>query len=128
MKKLLVISFCLLWMAGCSPKPEIVDNDLPGSIRVLVFQDENRNEVKDSEEIGVVDEVAVGQDISCPAQNIEKMTVLQTGANGEVVFEDLDPGVYCVMYMGTESLTTKITVEVHLSSEQEVRVGFGLAE
>ena len=42
------------------------------------------------------------------------------------MYENLQPGIYCVAYLGDKSVTTKLTVEVSLSSEQAAQVAFGL--
>jgi hypothetical protein len=44
------------------------------------------------------------------------------------VFTGLKPGRYCIAYMGTRGLTTKLTDLVDLSSEQEIQVVFGASE
>jgi hypothetical protein len=125
MKKFWVVGIFLI-LAACSQKPEIVDNGQPGQIRVVVFQDDNRNGVKDSEETGLADRVGLGQGVSCPTQNIDEIMVVETDPSGEALYQGLKPGTYCVMYMGSAGVTTKLTVEVYLSSEQQAVVGFGL--
>ncbi len=128
MKKIFAMTLLLLLMAGCSTKPEIMDNGEPGQIKVVVFLDENRNGVKDQGESGLIEKVGFSQDISCPAGNLDKVTVAETDSTGETEYNDLKPGIYCVMYMGPRASTTKLTVEVHLSSEQEALIAFGVTE
>ena len=126
MKKIIAFMFLALFVSACSAEPEIIDNGNPGQIKVSVFLDENRNGIKDQGEMGVVDKVGISQDISCPAGSMDKVTIAETNAEGEAMYEDLQPGIYCVAYMGGKSVTTKLTVEVHLSSEQVAQVAFGL--
>ena len=54
--------------------------------------------------------------------------VAQTNADGEAYFSDLPPGRYCVAYMGSGRATSKLTVNVDLSSDQRARVTFGISE
>ena len=115
-----------IFVTACSATPKIVDNGNPGQIKEVVFLDENRNNVMDQSEPGVVDQVGISQDISYPAGNKDKVTIIETNAAGETVYKDRKPGIYCVAYMGSKGVTTKLTVEVYLSSEQEARVDFGL--
>ena len=126
MKKIFALLVFALVISACSTKPEIIDNGNPGQIKVFVFLDANRNGVKDPGEPGVVDQVSISQDISCPAGNIDKVTIAETNSDGETLYEDLQPGIYCVAYMGGKSVTTKLTVEVSLSSDQIAQVAFGL--
>jgi uncharacterized protein (DUF2141 family) len=131
MKRLLLLSLlvCLL-LASCSTsQPKIVDNGKPGQIKVTVFVDKNGNGKLDQGESGAQDQVGISQYLSCPATHDNKITKAETDANGEVVFQNLKPGQYCVMGPGnSQTMTTKMTVEVNLSSEQTVEVIFGVME
>jgi hypothetical protein len=69
-----------------------------GQIKVVVFLDENRNGVMDQVETRLVDQVSIGQDISCPVANNEFIRA-ETDASGGAFYENLEPGKYCVMYM-----------------------------
>ena len=115
-------------IVGCGTNQEIIDNGKPGQIKVIVFHDENRNGVMDQGELGLVDRVGIGQDISCPATNLDKVNRSDTNSSGEAEFSELNPGVYCVMYMGSRGSTTKLTVEISLSSEQNEVVAFGVTD
>ena len=128
MKKLIAVIVFALLITGCSAEPEIIDNGKPGRMKIILFLDQNRNSVKDQDEPGLVDRVGLSQDVSCPAGSMDKVTAVETNAAGEAIFEDLQPGVYCVAYLGGRGSTTKLTVEVHLSSEQETLVGFGITD
>jgi hypothetical protein len=127
MKKCIALGIVIgLLLMGCESEPEIVDTGQPGTIRVVVFADANRNDIYDEGE-GVPNQlVGISQDLSCPAGNIETVTKLNTDVNGEAYFEGLEPGKYCVMYMGSGKATTKLTHEIYLSSEQVLPVGFGI--
>lgn len=126
MKKIIAVIVFALLISACSAEPEIIDNGNPGQIQVFVFLDKNRNGVKDQGETGIVDKVGISQDISCPAGSMDKVTIAETNINGETVYKDLQPGIYCVAYLGSKSVTTKLTVEVSLSSDQIAQVAFGL--
>jgi len=116
-------------MTSCSSSPQaFTDNGKPGQIKAVVFYDANANGILDQGETGLVDRVSISQDISCPPSNVKNITNEDTNNNGEAVFKDLKPGRYCVAYMGSKGVTTKLSAEVFLSSEQEVQVNFGLLE
>ena len=104
MKTIIAVMVFALFISACSAKPEIIDNGNPGQIIVTVFLDENRNGVKDQDEIGVVDKVGISQDISCPAGSIDKVKTAETNLDGEAMYEDLQPGIYCVAYLGGKVL------------------------
>ncbi len=114
----------ILLLTACQTKPEIVDNGSPGTIEVTVYHDQDGNRVQDQGEAGLIDSVAIGQDVSCPIQ--QKPEEVETSADGVAVFTGLKPGVYCVMYMGDRLITTRMTIEVPLSSDQVAQVAFGL--
>jgi uncharacterized protein (DUF2141 family) len=124
MKKIFAVMVFVLLITACTPKPEIIDNGNPGQIKVSVFLDENRNGVKDPGEPGVVDQVGLSHDKSCPA--IDKETIVETNTSGETIFDDLPPGIYCVAFLGDKGVTTKLNADVYLSSEQVAQVAFGL--
>jgi uncharacterized protein (DUF2141 family) len=124
MKKILAVMAFALLITACSAKPEIMDNGNPGQIKVSVFLDENRNGIKDQGEPGIVDQVGLSHEKSCPA--IDKETIVETNTSGETMYDDLQPGIYCVAYMGGKGVTTKLNVDVYLSSEEVAQVAFGL--
>ena len=82
----------------------------------------------DQDEVGLVERVAISQDISCPGSDTNKFTIIETDTSGTALFPELQPGTYCVMYLGSKPITTRITQDIHLSSDQEAVVYFGLAE
>ena len=105
-----------------------MDNGKPGQIVVTVFYDENANGIKDQGEKGLIDQVSISQDSTCPPSNLQNITRSDTASNGETVFNELKPGRYCISYMGGRASTTKLNSEVFLSSEQKAQVFFGLSE
>ena len=111
---------------GCSSQPAFVDNGNPGQIKVVVYYDENHNSVMDTNESGTQAKLGISQDISCPPGNQEKITWILTEVNGIGLFEDLKPGKYCVVISNGFSMTTKMTQEVYVSSDQEHLVRFGV--
>ena len=130
MKKIMIVMLVSLLLAGCgsSTPPQIIDNGKPGQIKAIVFYDKNKNGIMDQDELGLNDSVSISQQLSCPPSNSEGITKSDTNSNGEAVFTDLKPGRYCVAYVGGKSTTTKLTVEVYLSSEQTAQAFFGLFE
>jgi len=128
MGKKVFLVVLLVILASCSPKQEMVDNGNPGLIMVVTFLDENHSGIYEKNEPAISDMVGISQDVSCPAGNIDLVTRAETNIDGEAVFDDLEPGDYCVMYLGSRGSTTKLTLEIGLSSEQQIRVEFGLTE
>ena len=106
MKLMLSVNLLLVLVAACSSVPEIIDNGNPGQIKVIVYFDDNRDGMMDAGEPGLVDEVGISQDVSCPAGSMDLVTVAKTDSSGEAIFSDLEPGRYCVAYMGGKGLTT----------------------
>ena len=128
MKRILALFLLLILFSGCSSKSEIVDDGNPGLIMVVTFLDENNNGIYEKNEPAISDKVGISQDVSCPPGNMDLVTKAETNIDGEAVFEDLEPGVYCVMYLGSRGSTTKLTLEIELSSEQQIRMELGLTE
>jgi uncharacterized protein (DUF2141 family) len=132
MKHILAVLLIASVLAGCgsaSPsQPAFTDNGQPGQIKVIVFYDQNGNRTLDQGEPGLSDRVSISQDVSCPASRENLLTKLDTDPSGTALFTNLKPGHYCVAYMGSKGSTTKLTIEVDVSSEQVVPVYFGLNE
>ena len=122
------LNFVFLFVTACAPaKPAFIDNGNPGQIKVVVFYDNNQNGVMDTSEGGAQVKLGVSQDISCPPGNQEKITSIMPDINGVGVFENLKPGRYCVLpFSNGIPMTTKMTQEVYLSSDQELVVMFGM--
>ena len=129
MKKHILITMLVFLVAGCaSSGPEIVDNGQPGQIKVIVFLDTNRSGSLDSGEAPLQEQVGLSQDVSCPAQNIDFVTLKISDEKGELLFDGLAPGRYCISYHGELLPTTKLAFEVPLSSQQELVAYLGLTE
>ncbi len=128
MNKMTLLIFLLLSVlpGACKSQPPITDNGNPGRIKVITFYDDNRNGQLDGSESGNSIRMGVSQDISCPASSLDKVTQLDSNANGVGVFENLKPGKYCVSLIGNYDMTTKMNPEVSLSSDQEIVVRLGL--
>ena len=45
-----------------------------------------------------------------------------------MVVKDLKPGKYCVGYSGEKTMSSKMTLEVLVNSDQETQVSFGTLE
>jgi hypothetical protein len=124
-----MIKLFLLLVSGCAKAtPAITDNGNPGQIKITVYYDENGNNLQDAGESGHPDRVLVGQDVSCPPADPAKFQFYQTDDQGVVVVKDLKPGKYCVGYSGEKTMSSKMTLDVLLSSDQEAQVSFGTLE
>lgn len=122
-------SFYLLFilLPACSSPPAFVDNGNPGQIKVFVYYDDNQNGAMDTDETGAQAKFCISQDISCPPASQEKITSSMTNVDGVGLFKDLKPGRYCVSpFSNGLSMTTKMTQEVYVSSDQELVVMFGV--
>jgi uncharacterized protein (DUF2141 family) len=126
MKPLLVFVLSIILLTGCQSQPAFTDNGNLGQIKAVVFYDDNKNGNMDSGETGVQTEVGISQDVSCPPSSIDKNTFVNTDANGIAVFNDLEPGKYCVAPNGNYSMTTKMTLDVYVSSDAVTTVMFGI--
>ena len=124
MKPLILFTLFLTLLIGCDSQPAFVDNGDPGQIKAVVFYDNNKNSVMDSSETGAPLRVAISQEVSCPPSGIPNF--VETDVNGESLFTDLKPGKYCVFVDNNSGMTTKMTQEVYLSSDQELVVMFGI--
>jgi uncharacterized protein (DUF2141 family) len=126
MQKFFFMGILSLLIAACgSAQPIITDNGKPGQIKVFVFQDENNNGKMDAGEKGLPDRVLLSQGDTCPPQT-KDFTQAATDVNGEALFNNLKPGVYCVGYYGDNAITTQIAVKINLSSEQQADVFYGI--
>jgi uncharacterized protein (DUF2141 family) len=125
-QRLFLLALLLVLLAGCGKQPTYTDNGNLGVIKAVAFFDDNANGKMDTGEEGVPAEIGISQDISCPAMGMDKITVLPADATGIALFMDLKPGKYCVNPVGNYGMTTKMNLEVYLSSEQETLVTFGL--
>jgi hypothetical protein len=123
-----LLSFLLASCGTSQSQPQVVDNGKPGQIKAITFYDENHNQVFDQGEIGLVDNISISQDVSCPPSDLKNITRMDTGVDGTALFTNLKPGNYCVAYMGGRTMDTNITKEVAVSSEQETLVYFGLTD
>jgi hypothetical protein len=129
MKKLFLLVIMSILTAGCARStPTVTDNGNPGQIKVNVFYDANGNDIQDAGEPGHQDRIIIGQDISCPPTDPAKFQFHQTDDNGQVVVKDLKPGKYCIGYAGSKTMSSKLTMDVYVSSDQEAQVSFGTLE
>ena len=127
MRKGIIFGLLLITlMAGCSSEPKFEDNGQPGTIRVVVFNDLNQNDFKDEGEVLEGEEVAIQFGGVCPPANRDDLVFMNTDGNGEAIFTDLQPGVYCVLYTDNGRATMRTNYEIGLSSEELVSVGFGV--
>lgn len=113
-------------LAGCLKRTEFIDNGQPGTIRVVVFNDKNQNDFKDEGEVIGGEQVAIQFEGVCPPPTRDDMVFMDTDENGEAIFEDLQPGRYCVLYMDTAGATMRLNYEIYLNSEELISIGFGV--
>ena len=129
MKIVLLLLVLCFFAAGCTKAtPAVTDNGNPGQIKITVFYDANGNNLQDTGETGHQDRVLVGQDVSCPPTDPAKFLFYPTDDQGIVVVKDLKPGKYCVGYSGEKTMSSKMTLEVLVNSDQETQVSFGTLE
>jgi hypothetical protein len=128
MKHLRVFVLTLVFLTACGEsEPPFTDNGNPGQIKAIVYYDANKNGEMDPNESGVPARVAITQEISCPPVNAP--TLYETDSNGVHIFKDLKPGKYCVVSESNGlAMTTKLTPEVYVSSDQVITVYFGRGE
>ena len=126
MKNLLVFVLLLALLTGCQSQPAYTDNGNPGQIKAIVFYDDNKNGTMDSGETGAQIKMDISQDISCPASSMDKLTIVNADPNGIALFMDLKPGKYCVGPTESISMTTKMTLDVYVSSDAITTVMFGI--
>ncbi len=125
MKRLLVFVLMLVLLTACGEsEPPFTDNGNPGQIQVTVFYDDNANGQMDPGEEGAISRVAIAQEVSCPPTNDPALQ--ETDAKGSYTFQGLQPGKYCVLFESNGlSVTTKMTQEIFVSSDQVTIVHFG---
>jgi uncharacterized protein (DUF2141 family) len=112
-------------LTGCKSEPNFTDNGNPGQIKAIVFYDDNKNGIMDSNESGVSQaRVALSRRISCPPDDTP--SYIAGDSSGVILFKDLKPGKYCVFPEG-QFLTFKFTEEVYVSSDAVSTVMFGIA-
>jgi hypothetical protein len=122
-RQILICIILVLLLAGCdTTQPTYTDNGNPGQIKAVVFFDDNKNGVMDNGETGTPQRVAISQDISCTPADPE---FVSTDANGEVLFKDLTPGRYCIFIDNGYGMTTKMQLQVYVSSDMVTVVPFG---
>ncbi len=116
MKRLPVFVFLVVLLAACAKSsPPYTDNGHPGQIKVTVFVDNNQNGVLDGNEKGLQVKTALMQEVSCPG--ISQPTWQDSDATGVYTFKDLKPGKYCILVMTDRNVTSKMTQEVYVSSD-----------
>ena len=123
MKQKLMFGLLLLLLAGCTSQPSIVDNGHPGQINVIVFYDDNKNGVMDNGESGAPQQVAITQEVTCTPAN---PNFIKTDTSGVIVFKSLQPGRYCIFIDNGYGMTTKMSQDVYLSSDQIAVTMFGV--
>lgn len=127
MKPLILFPLFFTLLIGCGsqpPQPPFVGNGNPGQIKAIVFYDDNKNGVMDGNETGALQRLAISQEVSCPPSSTPNF--VETDVNGQSLFMDLKPGKYCVFVDNNSGMTTKMTQEVYVSSDQELVVMFGI--
>ena len=88
-----------------------------------MFYDDNKNETMDDGEKGVPQRIAITQEVSCTPASPK---FVPTDGNGEVFFKDLKPGKYCIAVNNGYGMTTKMQLQVYVSSDLVTVVPFGV--
>ena len=124
MKRLLVFVLFLVLLTACGESESpFTDNGNPGQIQVTVFYDDNKNGAMDNGEVGAQQRVAISDEPSCVSS---PPNFIPTDSNGVVVFGDLKPGQYCVAIDNGYGMTTKMNLQVYVSSDLVTTVYFGV--
>lgn len=128
MKRLLILGLMLVLLTACGEsESQFTDNGNPGQIKVIVFIDANSNGTMEASESGTASRVAIAQEVSCPPTSDPNL--VQTDSNGTYTYQELQPGKYCVFFESNGlAVTTKMTQEVYVSSEQTTTVYFGFVK
>jgi len=77
----------------------------------------------DNGEAGAPQRVAISDEPSCVSS---PPNFIPTDSNGVVVFSDLKPGQYCVAIDNGYGMTTKMNLQVYVSSDLVTTVYFGV--
>ena len=124
MNRLLIFGLMLVLLTACGEsEPPFTDNGNPGQIKAIVFYDDDRNGAMDNGEAGAPQRVAITDEPSCVSS---PPNFIPTDSNGVVVFGDLKPGQYCVAIDNGYGMTTKMNLQVYVSSELVTAVYFGV--
>ena len=126
MKWSLILSCLVVLLSACQSQPAYTDNGNPGQIKAVIFYDDNRNGVMDSNETGFQTELGLSQDISCPPSRMEAIVSIAADVNGEALFTDLTPGKYCLHPIRNFGMTTEQNLDVYVSSDETATVFFGI--
>lgn len=92
------------------------------NIRVFVFNDTNANGQADPNEAGTADKIGFGA-TPCGSGKINYVT---TQADGTYVFQNLDPGSYCVFYGGDRGASSVLSKLMNVKAGEQAYVTFGL--
>jgi uncharacterized protein (DUF2141 family) len=127
MKRLMVFVLTLVLLTACGGgQPAFTDNGNPGQIKVIVFYDDNQNGIMDSDDTGApAHRLALADQVGC-SSSTGSLNFVPTDSNGVVIFNDLKPGRYCVAIDNGYRTTTKLNLEVYVSSDQVTTAYFGI--
>jgi hypothetical protein len=128
MKRLLILGLMIAMSTACGEsEPPFTDNGNPGQVKATVFYDDNKNGVMDSGETGASHRVTVVDQVGCSTSD-GTPEFLPTDSNGVVIFRDLKPGRYCVAIANGYGMTTKMNLDVYVSSDMVTTVYFGVVK
>jgi len=105
-----------------------IENEMtyPGQIKVIVFYDDNQNGIMDNDDTGApAHRLALADQVGC-SSSTGSLNFVPTDSNGVVIFNDLKPGRYCVAIDNGYRTTTKLNLEVYVSSDQVTTAYFGI--
>jgi uncharacterized protein (DUF2141 family) len=126
MKHLTIFALLFVLLTACGEsEPPFTDNGNPGQIRAIVFYDDDRNGKMDADETGAPHRVAVADQVGCTTST-GTPDFIPTDSNGVVIFSDLKPGQYCVAIDNGYGMTTKMNLDVYVSSDLVTTVYFGV--
>lgn len=124
---MLMATVLVACQSAANSTPLATEINLNASIHVIVFIDQDLNGTRDPIEPGVAGAIGLAPDTDCTIGDPAVILPAETDpATGEYTFTDLVPGLYCVMYRGSQPLTTEPAYTLTLASGDRVEVFFGI--
>ncbi|GEM_PF-4645133 len=98
----------------------------PAQVKVEAFYDDNKNGIFDDGEDGAQAKIVISQNVTCIASCTDTFLLIETNARGVALIEGIQPGRYCIIFYGTQTITTQLAREVYVSGNMPATVPFGI--